>query len=74
MNIKDFDKIFKNQDIPHRPNDEYIENCKWPEINKCPNDECMVCGMLDCPDNEPLHYHHDGCPRCYQLDNLESDK
>jgi hypothetical protein len=20
----------------------------------------------DCPFNEPLHYHHDGCPACYE--------
>jgi hypothetical protein len=19
---------------------------------------------IDCPDNEPLHFHHDGCPCC----------
>ncbi len=19
-----------------------------------------------CPDNEPLHFHHDGCPCCYR--------
>lgn len=32
----------------------------------CPIDECMLCGVRDCPDNEPLHYHHDGCPACWQ--------
>jgi hypothetical protein len=21
-------------------------------------------GVMDCPHNEPLHYHHDGCPCC----------
>lgn len=26
--------------------------------------ECVRCGELDCPHNEPLHYHHDGCPAC----------
>jgi hypothetical protein len=30
----------------------------------CDNDECLVCGTRDCPDHEPLHYHHDGCPAC----------
>lgn len=30
----------------------------------CSNDECMVCAVRDCPGNEPLHYHHDGCPYC----------
>lgn len=28
--------------------------------------ECMACGQIDCPDGEPLHYHHDGCPCCSQ--------
>jgi len=27
--------------------------------------ECIRCGELDCPHNEPLHYHHDGCPACH---------
>lgn len=28
-------------------------------------EECMVCGGIDCPDGEPLHYHHDACPACW---------
>lgn len=27
--------------------------------------ECGICGVLDCPHGDPLHYHHDGCPSCY---------
>jgi len=30
----------------------------------CRSEECQLCGVLDCPHNEPLHYHHDGCPAC----------
>lgn len=31
----------------------------------CPDQECSSCGMRECPDGEPLHFHHDGCPaRC----------
>ena len=26
--------------------------------------ECLSCGERDCPESEPLHYHHDGCPLC----------
>lgn len=26
--------------------------------------ECLACGATDCPNDEPLHYHHDGCPAC----------
>jgi hypothetical protein len=27
-------------------------------------EECMICGPLDCPYDEPLHYDKDGCPKC----------
>ena len=27
--------------------------------------ECSLCGILDCPLDDPLHYHHDGCPSEY---------
>lgn len=26
--------------------------------------ECLACGERDCPQGEPMHYHHDGCPSC----------
>jgi len=29
----------------------------------CP-EECILCGVRDCPYENPLHYHHDGCPAC----------
>lgn len=29
-----------------------------------PHDECCTCGMFACPENDPLHFHHDGCPSC----------
>lgn len=32
----------------------------------CINEECIFCGYNDCPHHEPLHYHHDGCPACFQ--------
>ena len=35
-----------------------------PKTKDCDDDECMLCGYRDCPHNEPLHYHHDGCPAC----------
>lgn len=40
------------------------------ETATCPVEECMVCAIRDCPDHEPLHYHHDGCPACYQVSRL----
>lgn len=38
------------------------------DANTCPNDECMICSIRDCPHNEALHYHHDGCPACIFYD------
>jgi hypothetical protein len=35
-----------------------------PPASECPEDECMVCSMRDCPHSDPLHYHHDGCGSC----------
>lgn len=33
-------------------------------LNHCSDMECMVCGEIICPQGEPLHFHHDGCPAC----------
>lgn len=27
--------------------------------------ECLACGRRDCPQSDPMHYHHDGCPSCW---------
>lgn len=29
--------------------------------------ECSQCGVRDCPEKDPLHYHHNGCPSCIAL-------
>jgi len=34
------------------------------DTKTCPDPECFACGVRDCPDGEPLHYHHDGYPVC----------
>lgn len=36
-----------------------------PRLQDCIDDECMICGVRDCPVSDPLHYHHDGCPACW---------
>jgi len=38
-----------------------------PHANVCKEDECEICGVRDCPNGNPLHYHHDGCPVCTQF-------
>lgn len=42
----------------------YIQRCSG-NIETCPNEECCICSIRDCPSDEPLHYHHDGCPACW---------
>lgn len=32
----------------------------------CSDGECHTCGEIICPHGEPLHFHHDGCPACYE--------
>lgn len=31
----------------------------------CPVDECTACSVRECPHRDPLHFHHDGCPSCW---------
>jgi hypothetical protein len=31
-------------------------------LDKCDDPECLTCGYLMCPLEEPMHFHHDGCP------------
>lgn len=33
-------------------------------IDKCKMTDCVVCAVIECPHNEPFHFHHDGCPTC----------
>lgn len=33
----------------------------------CPANECCICAVIHCPHGEPLHYHHDGCPACAEV-------
>lgn len=33
-------------------------------LAQCGDPECIVCGAIVCPHQEPLHFHHDGCPAC----------
>lgn len=30
----------------------------------CTDGECVLCGVLQCPFGEPLHWDADGCPVC----------
>jgi hypothetical protein len=43
-------------------------------IDDCPDPECMECGQIVCPQKEPLHFHHDGCPVCSRLPATPTDE
>ncbi len=45
-----------------------------PPTDQCDDMECSVCGVRDCPYGDPLHYHHDGCPACYQATQVATGK
>jgi hypothetical protein len=56
--------------IAHRTEKPFIEELREKAkahlpTDQCPDQECLICGVRDCPHGEPLHYHHDGCPACY---------
>lgn len=33
-------------------------------LNHCDEPECATCSTIICPHEEPMHFHHDGCPAC----------
>jgi hypothetical protein len=35
-----------------------------PAPEDCTVEECETCSIKNCPENNPLHFHHDGCPSC----------
>lgn len=36
-------------------------------LKLCPVGECMACARIVCPEADPLHFHHDGCPSCAEV-------
>jgi hypothetical protein len=34
-------------------------------LNHCQDGECSECAKIICPFEDPMHFHHDGCPSCY---------
>jgi len=41
----------------------YCAECltKHCPVEDCPDAECLMCSIRDCPQGCELHYHHDGC-------------
>lgn len=44
-----------------------------PPTDVCEEPECLVCAFRDCPYQEPLHYHHDGCPACWAHEQADRE-
>jgi hypothetical protein len=38
-------------------------------LNHCPDAECDTCATIICPHKDRMHFHHDGCPSCAQIDD-----
>lgn len=37
----------------------------------CTDSSCYACAQRACPHHEPLHYHHDGCPACWNKEQRQ---
>lgn len=42
-------------------------------LNHCPDPECWECGKIICPYGGEMHFHHDGCPTCAEME-YENDQ
>jgi hypothetical protein len=42
-------------------------------LDTCPDDECSLCAIRECPFKDMFHFHHDGCPSCY-TEALETEE
>ncbi len=51
------------ENLPDAETATYPDNCTH-DSGSARAGECLECGARDCPEGEPLHYHHDGCPAC----------
>jgi hypothetical protein len=56
---------------PHDLIQQEMDEVGWsPELDEalalCKDAECQECSRIVCPHNDPLHFHHDGCPSCEQ--------
>jgi hypothetical protein len=69
MPLNALDAVF----FPGRTREEALRQVEGhPATADCPDMECLVCGIRDCPLQEPLHYHHDGCPAEYVAESKEA--
>jgi hypothetical protein len=43
-------------------------------LRACPDLECQECARIVCFSNDPLHFHHDGCPSCEMAHQAARDQ
>ena len=43
-------------------------------LNHCPDPECWECGKIVCPYGGEMHFHHDGCPTCAEMEYENANK
>jgi hypothetical protein len=43
-------------------------------LNHCDDPECWECGKIICPYGGEMHFHHDGCPTCAQMEAQENER
>ena len=38
-------------------------------LDHCQDPECWTCGAIICPHGGEMHFHHDGCPTCAEMES-----
>lgn len=63
MDKRELEKIIAEQDKEIRRLTEIADAL----VNHCDKEggECGICAVICCPNKDPLHFHHDGCPSCH---------
>lgn len=42
-------------------------------LNHCDDPECWDCGKIICPHEDEMHFHHDGCPTCAEMEDYSKE-
>lgn len=64
------EELARNHENNKEDHSVYICDCTITEDNKvepflpCAQAECIACALINTGCQEPLHWHHDGCPAC----------
>jgi hypothetical protein len=50
---------------------EKLKETVYKLLDHCDDPECWECGKIICPYGGEMHFHHDGCPTCTQMEAQE---